>query len=462
MNRLLAALVLFVGLAPCARAAAITAGQNITSASAGSLRPAGPGAYSGNLVNEAGLAYSNTFLLDMAQYGALEVSAQTIFSTVTYTSPTFSDGSKSTGNITVVNYLGLSAAKATNKLTVTANTWPLGSVINVNGTSLRGGIEWAKGNVSSNTATNIAAAINALADFDANAVGSVIYTTAAVVGSAGNTYFLISNTSSITVNALKFGGGQDNAVLTINGTSLTQGTQWSAETSNGVTALNIAAAIGTAFTTLVSTNGVAKSAIVYATSTLNGSVYNYSMVSSTQNSLSVSGALMTGGTAPGDVLGSKVFTAAGTFGLPLALPVLYAVGSNPAIGGLTTGTTYFAVPLGGNTFSLAKYSSSAVAGLSADFVTVAASTASGTTANTYTLAPLAWAGSATYLWQTSNDNSNWSTAPSTGTVTITSTSAGSPLSINWGVLGYRYLRLNFTAPTSGGLAIQVPVYLKQD
>lgn len=417
--------------------------------------------YSGPLVNApTGVAYSNTYSLDLAKYDSSKVSAQVLYSSLTYTSPTFSDGTESVGSATVISYADLSSATATNRLTVSGNNWPLGSIINLNGTQLVGGVNWAKGNTSSNTATNIATAISLVSGFIANASSNIVYTTATAYGSAANVYFMTSNTSSITVSALKFTGGKDNAVLTINGVALTANSSFYPITSNAITATRIAAAINASSlsTTLISTAPFG-SAIIYATSTLNGTAYNYSLVSSTPTALSVSAALMTGGTNPGDVLASQVFTAASTFGLPLGLPVLYT--GTPAIGGLTTGTTYYAVPLAGNTFSLAKCSSCAINGLTNNYVTVT-STSSGTTAHTYTLAPLAWSGSASFVWQSSNDNSNWATLPLTSAVTVTSTTAATDGLYDFGFYNFRYIRFNYTAPTIGALNLVVPVNIKQD
>ncbi len=472
MNKIIASLVLLLGLAPSALAwpnAAITPGQNITSASAGALQPAGPGAYSGNLVNEAGLAYSNTFLLDMAQYNAREVSVQTIFSTVTYTSPTISDGRTSSGTVTVVDYTKLSSATATNQVTVTTNSFgsTLPNLI-VGNCSLTMGKDYSRGATRNATATNLATAINACNPLiAASASANVIYTTA-TYGSYANSYAFVSNNSSITVAAATMTGGQDNACLTINATSICAGANFTAATSSVTTASRIVTAIN-ANTTLAAIvvasstiNNAAAYGVLTVTSLLNGTAYNYAFTSSDQTNLKVkdSGGLLIGGLDSGFTLSSKKITGSSAV-LTRGLPVLWAIGSNSAIGGLTTGTTYYAVPAGGNSFFLAKYSTSAVAGLSADYATVT-STTSGSTNHNYTLAPLAWAGSATYIWQTSNDNSTWSTAPSTGTVTLSSSTSFSPLSTNWGVLGYRYLRLNFTAQTSGATALQVPVYLKQD
>lgn len=465
MKKLLASLVLLVGLAPLAHAwpnTAITAGQNITSASAGNIRPAGPDAYSGNLVNEAGLSYSSTYLLDMAQYNAREVSVQVVFSTITPASVAFTDGRQSVGSMTVISYADLKSASAVDHVTL-SNQNLSGATLTVGNSVLLFGRDWLRGSTTHATAVNLAAAIT-LADsrIATIASGSIVYATA-TAGSYANSLAVVSNNSNMVVNTATFLGGADNAVLTIGGIALTQGTNWTAATSNAATANSIAVAINAATSLSIFASSATGSAIVYTTSTLNGAAYNYAYTSSSPTALSVSGSAMQLGATPGDVLNGKTITATAATGLTPGQAILYQVGSTPALGGLTTGTTYYAAPVGTNAFKLALYSTSAVAGIPAgDFVTIT-STNSGTTAHTYTLLPSPWGAlTGTYIWQVSNDAATWSTAPSTGTVTISATVVGSPLSTNWGVLGYRYLRLNYTAPALGTLALQVPVYLKKD
>jgi hypothetical protein len=141
--------------------------------------------------------------------------------------------------------------------------------------------------------------------------------------------------------------------------------------------------------------------------------------------------------------------------------VLYPTTNSPSIGGLTGGTTYYWLPGGGSSFYLAKYSTSAVAGSpSSDFVTVT-STNSGTTAHTYAFAPLTISGIPRFKWQVSDDNSNWDDL-GVSSVTVSSYSIP-PAVTSWGFgpLGYRYIRLNVTAPTTGGLYLKVPVQLNR-
>ena len=148
--------------------------------------------------------------------------------------------------------------------------------------------------------------------------------------------------------------------------------------------------------------------------------------------------------------------AAPAHGLTRGLPVLYNVATGPAIVGLTTQTTYYIIPAGGGLVELATTSARAISG---NYVTMASTT---TSANSYTLTPLAIGGTATYIWQSSNDGSNWVTNPSSGTVTMGYTNPATDLAVDFGFYNYRYLRQNVTAPTSGGLFLQTVVNIKQD
>lgn len=416
--------------------------------------------YNGPLVNvPGGLAFSNTYPMDLGKYVASKVSAQVLLSSVNFTSPTFSDGSESTASVRVITVTGLSSATATDQITVTTNVFASNPTITVQNCVLTMGQQFQKGATKQATAVNLAAAITACVPaINTSASGGIVYATA-TYGSYANSYAFVSNSSSMTVGSALMTGGADNAVLTINGKTLTQGKDWTAGASTTTAVLSLGNAIAGAGLSL-STAASGNLGVIYATSTLNGTAYNYTLTTSSPTVLSVSQAVFTNGTNPGDTLGSQKITG-NAAALPLALPILYAIGANPAIGGLTTGTTYYVVPLGGNSFSLAKYSTSAVAGLSADYATVT-STNSGTTAHTYTIAPLAWAGNVTFVWQASNDNANWATAPSTGTVTFSSSTSNLDSLIDFGVFNFRYLRFNFTAPTSGAANIVVPVNIKQD
>jgi hypothetical protein len=465
MKRCLFLLVAALALATSpAGAAPITLGQSVTAVSAGSIYPSGPGAYSGSLVNEAGLAYSNTYLLDMNQYGASQLSAQSFYSSDTIASPTVTDGHESSGTITVASYSSLSAAAATIQITVTTNSFAALPTLTFWNCSLTMGKDYSRGATRNATASNLATAITACnSSIAAAATANVVYATA-TAGSYANSYAFTSDNSSVTVSAATMSGGRDNAVLTINGTALTQGTNFSAVTSSAATAANLATAIAAnttlAATLSVSSNSGAAYGVIVLTSKFNGTAYNYAITSSTPTALTVKdGANLLGGADSGFALNSKKIVASAS-GMTLGIPFLYAIGSNPAIGGLTTGTTYYAVPAGGTSLFFAKYSTSAVAGLSSDYATVT-STNSGTTAHTYTLAPLAISGTPSFKWQVSNDNSNWDDL-AVSSVTVSSYSIP-PAVTSWsfGTLGYRYIRQNVVGPTTGGLYLNTTVLLNR-
>ena len=75
-----------------------------------------------------------------------------------------------------------------------------------------------------------------------------------------------------------------------------------------------------------------------------------------------------------------------------------------------------------------------------------------TGAGSFTVTPLAFAaGSAGFKWQGSNDNSNFSD------LAVSSITYSSPDNQLWdmGEYNYRYIRVNFTGPTTGGIDLDV-------
>lgn len=442
MKKLIAALGIFLALTPLAMA---------------DIAPSGPSSYNGTLLNEVGLAHSTAPVIDMAKFDGSRVSAQVVYSSTNFTAETFGDGQQSTGSFTVLNYLRLSTAPATINVTILSTSGLNGATLTVNGNPLLNGQQWFQGATTALTAQSLAAAIAAIPSLSASASGSVVYATA-TVGSFANSYAFTSSNSSVTVSSPTMIGGQDNASITIGSTVLRANSQFYPKTSNAATATSLAAAIQAAGLGL---NAAAVGAVATATSTLNGSAFNYSLLSSTPSALSASGPFMTGGMNSAFALGSKVFNVTTPNTLTLGLPVLYSTSSNTGIGGLSMFTTYYFVPLTNYSFSLALYSTSAIAGYTPDFVTVVG-TNTQISSHTFTISAAVWVGSATYSWQASDDGLNWAPAPSTGTVTVSSNSAATDSTFDFGFYNFRYLRLNTTPPPDGGFNINVPVYIKQD
>ena len=510
--------------------------------------------YSTNAVNESALAYSKTYSLDLNALNIANLSFQAIYSSATVAAVPFTDGTVSTGQVTVTSTTSLVATAATDQVTVTATSNLVakkatdfltvtstvnltGATITFNGRKFINGIHWLTADTSSGTAANIAAALTIQPDIDAIASGTIVYATATVGGITGNTFTLASSTPSITVNSANFTGGQDdalaNAYLTINGRIFRQGYDWfekptSSETAtsiasmmNNITGMSAAASgsvvyatattagsaanaftvsastsaltvLSAAFTggldsasitiggvtllqgrdwTAVSTaSGCAKAisdaimanstlsaisstwtaaGIVYATSTATGSV-NYTLVSSIPGSLSVSGATMTGGTSSAVNLTTSKITKA-SHGLTLGLPVLLTKSAGTTPAPLAANTTYYAVPVDANTFQLATTSTGAVAG---SVITITTQTATG--GGSFTLTPLTITGTPGFKWQWSNDNANW-TDMAVSSVTFASPYTAATTIWDMQRVNVRYVRLNVTGPTTGGLKLQVVV-----
>lgn len=427
--------------------------------------PTGPNSFTGYLTNESALAFNRNYSIDLSTYSASRVAAQVFYSSASPANVTFLDGATSSGTFTVSDYTKLSSATATGRATVVSTSNLGGAVIQLGGYSKTNGTDWFTGATKQLTAVSLASAIATIPNISANAAGGIVYTTAAV-GAYANQFTYTSNNTSVTINSGHLSGGQDAAYVTIGTQTLTSGRQWYASVSSDTTGTSLAAAINTAFpTTLVAAEGTgANKGIVSVTAKLDGPVFNYAIASSTPTALLASASSLVNGVNSGFQIGSQIFVSTTAIGLTRGLAYLYAIGSNPAIGGLTTGTTYYGVPVTSSQFSLAKYSTSAVVNLAADFVTVTSSASNVfSSEHTYTLTPLAIGGTASFAWQSSNDNVNWSNVLSVSTNTVSSyTNPPTNAIYDFGPYNFRYIRLNVVAPTTGGLFIQSNVNIKQD
>lgn len=340
----------------------------------------------------------------------------------------------------------------------------------LNGVGYKNGYHWSDvSGTSTGTAASIAGFINAtstntnpvcgggLGSVSAVAVGGVVTLTQAIPCAGGNAVTLTANPTSggLTIGSALFTGGQDNAVITIGGIALTYGTNWTfgASTTTTTTALSIAAAIN-ANTILnkviVATN---TAGVVHTTGTVVGANTNYTLTSSTPAALSVIG--FSGGLDSAYTLSSAVIKLP-THGFTKGLPVLYS--GTPAIGGLTTGTTYFVIAVDANDISLATSQALALAGTGI----VITSSSTQTPANTYTLAPGPFIqGPAAAKLQVSNDGSNWAdystTAANVAVTTQTFTAAFPSTTFvqDFGLIDYNYIRYNVVGPTQGGLLLKV-------
>lgn len=438
------------------------------------------GADSGHIVVDTYLpippaaAYSSTF--SIRADGINWASAQIVVTSVTQASPAFNDGQASTATFTVVSFTALSTATATaTPLTISSNTALVGACISGGGSSGLGNFNVCNPanfavdvSFSSNTACNIAAAINSFNVILATcgtAGASVVSTTAPYAGSAWNS-FIINSSTPAAISSATFTGGRDNQSLTINGKRLLANTDFFPITSTAQTATNIAAAISLNTLTIGATAS-ATSNVVFATATTVGSNTNYAIVSSSQAALTMSpftSSSVVTGIATGNMFGgfNSSYTINGSAinlvgnNLGLAEGVWFSTGSATGLTPLVWGTTYYAIPGTGSSVQLALTSTGAIAGLPIVFT----SSAVKTTADTFTLNVPAITGTPSVTWAASNDNLHWLPYSSTPfNITIPSVSYASYLStgtvtnFDFGHFDYSYIGLSVTAPTAGAINI---------
>lgn len=327
--------------------------------------------------------------------------------------------------------------------------------ITFNGNVYRNGYLWTDGSgTSTGTALSIAQFLNTLGVIIASVPtnGTIVTATATLAGATGNGYTL-SASAGLTVGSANFTGGQSSGSISINGVTFTAGVDFTTGTT-AQTATSLAAAINSA--TLDGTSAAAIAAVVTTTSTLSGTSANYALTTSTPAALTLSGATMTGGTNATYSLATDLITIP-NHGFTRALPVLYSTGV-VAIGGLTNLTTYYVVVVDANNIGLSSTSVVAQAGRYIDLT----SSTTGTTAHTYTLAPLAFSAGTGFSgkWQVSNDNAIWGdyTTTAAGIAVSSQTfTTGAPVTVSqdFGFLDYGWIRYNVLGPSAGGIALKV-------
>lgn len=224
-------------------------------------------------------------------------------------------GAKSGGTITVNSYAELIGVKAASTITITAFASLAGKTVTIGAEVLTEGVDFTAETSNDVTATNLAAAIDGLAEVAAAAVGAVVTVTAAAFGVAGNAIGMSTNAAAgITLAEAHLIGGKEHGTITVGADTLVQGTDFTAETSNNVTATNIAAAIDG----LADYAASAALAVVTIEAAAIGAAYNVEL-SATWNDLAdtavtLSGSMLTGGLDEGTVtLGATVLTQGADF-----------------------------------------------------------------------------------------------------------------------------------------------------
>lgn len=430
--------------------------------------------YNACLVNETGLAYNKTYPLNVNAYQIETMSFTSQASSVTFSAQTFTDGSKSTGSITVTSNSNLTALAATDYFTIVGAGIPCGSSVTVNGVGLYNCLQWFSDITStSNTAISLSNAISRnVSNVVSSAVANsrIVYTTATVKGVYGNNMTLTSNTTNITVGGATFSNGRDAAMLTIAGYQVA----FTVSDVSSNTAKAIAAAINTNsnLSPIVIATNNATGTTVFATSTVAGLITNYQITSSLDASLTINGSgkvlgplgsstgTFSGGTDPAYnlVLGSASVINLPAHGFTLALPVLLSTTGTNTITPLVNQTTYFVIPVTPNSISLATTSALAQIGYAVPLT----SSQTKTTTDSFRLTATPITGTPSYRWEVSNDGLNWSpyTANSynvtVSSVNLTSyVSTGTATTWDFGQFDYAWIRLSVVGPTAGAINLKV-------
>jgi hypothetical protein len=416
--------------------------------------------YNQTFVSETALAYNNTYTLDAGASPLMwsnidSLSMQAAYSSATVAAVSFTDGSASTATVTVSSYSALTTAQGSNTLTVSSNTIRAikGQKFTLNGRPFVEGELWSIKGSTTLTAVDITNAINN--DTEVNSVFSATNTLAVITitckssGAVCNTYTLTSSTpAALTTGAAKFSGGRNHGVLVVAGQALTEGTDFSALASNAVTSKAVSDSIqaNLVLASIIKSTWTA-GGVITATSAVVGADIRYNMQSSSYAALTPFAPQFYGGTASNIVTASSKINVT-AHGFTTGLPVLYTKSAGTSPGALVANTTYYVVRVDANNFKLASSQANALLGT---VVSIATQTAQG--GGTFILTPLAIAGTPSFKWQYSNDNSNW-VDMSVSSVTMSSLALATTV-WDFGTITYRYLRLNVVAPTAGGINLVV-------
>lgn len=398
-----------------------------------------------------------TFTHDINVADLERFSVQIDYSDMHPSTPSFSGGAKASLTLTVADFAGVRGKAATATITLENgnNTSVIdGSYVAINGKRYTEGVDWDRGADSVASMLDLASAIDAHWEYQAAASSNVITVTAHATGTFANSWTIVQSVPG-KISTTTWGSGQAYGTLSINGVTLTEGTDFDAITSSHVTANKIATAINAnaslAAIIDVSSSTVpalesADTGILTLTADVNGPT-EYPISVSDAADLVLSKNKITGGKVSDvNVAGDYITEAA--HGHPLGLAVLYSTGSNKTIGGLTDQTTYYVIPRDADTLQLASSLANAEAGTEIDLTSAEDAT--------FTLKPLAFASAANdgFKWQGSND----------GETFYDLSTSSAPYHSDSGVLTQfvdyagKFLRIVFTKPTNGAISMVVRLF----
>lgn len=215
-----------------------------------------------------------------------------------------------TGTATVTNWENMIAAAATGTIQITDYTALAGKSFTIGGNTYIEGIHFVAETSDEVTAANLAAVATLDADFNAAAVATDTVTiTAASTGVSGNSIGISTNAvSGVTLSGATLTGGREHASIDVAGNTYYQGSDFTAETSNDVTATNLAAAIDAG----AEVGAAAVGAVVTITATTAGTAGNELQMTAGGEGFTISGATLTGGRAAAVITVGETQLTAGT------------------------------------------------------------------------------------------------------------------------------------------------------
>jgi hypothetical protein len=243
-------------------------------------------------------------------------------------------------------------------------------------------------------------------------------------------------------------------MLAVNGCSFINGREWTSVSTASGTASAIATAMDASacLANVVSASWPGgTSAVVNLTADTIGTAGNsIEIFSSNSSSITVSGSTLSNGDDSNFSVSTDKVTTSSAHGISTGFALLFStVSASTPPTGLTDQTTYYAIVTSLVDFKLADTSTNSLAGTAIDITAL-------TGGGTFTLDPTAFAGTYSFKWQSSNDRSNWFDLP------VSSTTYSAPGNTMWdGTINYKYLRLNITAGTGGGLDLNVTGFGKR-
>ncbi len=385
-------------------------------------------------------------------------SAQAVYADGTPSTHTIASGGRASATITIgSNPSGLIGAQASLTINIKSTATISGKTLTLNGILFTADTDFTATGVSTITAaSNLKDRIDAHPDFVATVAGATVTVKYVTYGASGNGLPAVtSSASNFGLSAATFSGGVNQYSIFINGIELREGTAFNANASSATTSHNIVVAIN-ALTTINTQVIASSSSVTPGIVTVKAIAPGYSNynIGSTTTGFLTSGGLPGGPTSDVDLTNDLINKT--SHGFTTGLKVLLVTTAGTAPTGLTTGTTYFAIKLNENQYALATTSTTAAAGTKIDITGVTDNAT--TDARPLALATLAGNG---FYWQASNDNSNFSSLSTVTYSSVTYSTAGNAV-WDFGEFPYKYLRVNFTGPTSGGIALSVKIYGRKD